>query len=131
VKSLPSMEMVPVRAVAVWLLMSSVAETFFVMNRNSVALIFPVQCPTRSVERVTGIVGEVVGVETVEPVDEPGGFATGCVGVADGAVTGGNRSGAERTGMITVTSSADDDSTRRGSSDSTEAGTYDMANTFG
>src|SRR5881394_850608 len=105
VKSLPSIEIVPVRAVAVWLLMSIVAETFFVMNRNSFALIVPVQCPTRSVERVTG-----TGVETVAPAEDVGGVVVvvddgdGCAGLVVGAVTGGSRSGSDRTGWFNVAS---------------------------
>src|SRR3954471_24919659 len=110
VKSFPSIEMVPVRAVAVWLLMSSVAETFFVMNRNSFALIVPVQCPTRFVERVTGV-GDDTGAETADPGDDEAGvgFAEGCAG----AVTGGSTSGPDRTGAFNVTSSPGEDSTRR------------------
>src|SRR3982751_5960698 len=101
VKSLPSIEIVPVRAVAVWLLMSSVAETFLVMNRKSVALIFPVQWPTRFVERLTGAgvvgvdvavgvgVGVGVGVWLVVPAPAP--VPAGAVAV--GAETGGRSSG--------------------------------------
>src|SRR3954452_25258355 len=112
VKSFPSIEMVPVRAVAVWLLMSSVAETFFVTNRNSLALIVPVQCPTRFVERVTGT---GVGVEAVVPDEDAGAVAglDGCAGFVVGAVTGGSRSGLGKTGWFNVTSDPGDDDNKR------------------
>jgi len=87
----------------------------------------PVQCPTRFVERVTGV-GDGAGAETVDPGDDEAGvgFAEGCAG----AVTGGRISGAHNTGLFNVTSGPGEDSTRRGSSGSTSVGTYDIENTF-